>query len=230
MTFQEFSARFESALSGRAGVRLSRLANGAPICRVGSRGPCLAVTAGLHGDETSGPLALLEWVSTAPDPLAPPGMRLWLAPLLNNLGWDLGEREWNGLDLNRSFLPGRQAPEFLRPLLREWRRRPPAMLLDFHEDLESPGKAYIFRYTEEGHDLPERMAQALGIEMYDWTDFDEWLGCSELFARELGCTRCITLEAPTIWPMDERIAWNLQALRWSIDQLAAFPASKNHSL
>lgn len=219
MTFQEYTTRFEAALAKRPGVRLSRLANGAPVARVGSRGPGLAVIAGLHGDETSGPLALLEWVSTAPEPLVPHGVRLWLAPLLNDRGWDLGVRDWDGLDLNRSFLPGRQAPEFLSPLLTEWRRRPPAMLLDYHEDLESPGKAYIFRYTEEDHDLPERMARALGIELCDWTEFDEWLGCSELFARGLGCTRCITLETPTVWPMAQRIAWNLQALRWSVENL-----------
>jgi predicted deacylase len=218
LTFQEYTTRFESALSGRQGVRISRLPNGAPVAIMGRGGPRLAVVAGLHGDETSGPLALLEWAS-ARQPPTPPGMQLWMAPLLNNLGWDAGEREWDGLDLNRSFLPGRQAPAFLRPLIQDWRRRPPALLLDLHEDAENPGFAYIFRYTEEEHDLPERMAGDLGIQMFDWTEFAEWQGCSELFARSLGVTRCVTLEAPTTWPMEQRIACNLQALEWSLSHI-----------
>jgi predicted deacylase len=217
MTFQEYNTRFETAMAKRQGVRLSRLANGALIARLGQRGPRLAVIAGLHGDETSGPLALLEWACTAAEPLVPPGVQLWMAPLLNDLGWDAGVREWNELDLNRSFLPGKQAPAFLRPLVREWRRRPPAMLLDYHEDLESPGEFYIFRFTEEEHDLPERMAEALGIGMWDWTEYAEWEGCSETFLRGLGCTRCVTLEAPTVWPMAQRIECNLQAFGWSVD-------------
>ena len=34
-------------------------------------------------------------------------------------------------------------------------------------------------------DIIIRFAQALGIDLWDWTEFDEWLGCSELFAREV---------------------------------------------
>jgi predicted deacylase len=221
ITFQEFTTRFETALAGRPGVRLTRLPNGSPVVRTGSRGPRLAVVAGLHGDETSGPLAMLEWARSAQDPLTAPGMQLWLAPLLNNLGWDAGVREWDGLDLNRSFLPGRGAPAFLRPLLRDWRRRPPDLLLDLHEDAENPGYAYLFRYTEEAHDLPDRMAQGLGIQMLDWTELTEWEGCSELFARGLGVTRCVTLETPTVWPMAQRIACNLQAMDWTIEHVAS---------
>ena len=219
MTFQEYTARFESALAGRPGVRLTRLPNGTPVARIGRRGPRLAVVAGLHGNETSGPLALLEWAHTARPPLAPQGVQLWMAPLLNNLGWDAGVREWDGVDLNRAFLPGRQAPAFLRPLLQDWRRRPPAMLLDLHEDAENPGYTYLFRYTEEAHDLPQRMAADLDIQMLDWTDFGEWLGCSELFARSLGVTRCVTIETPTVLPMQQRIAANLQALSWMLSQI-----------
>jgi len=218
LTFQEYTYRFESALAGRQGVHLTRLSNGALVARIGWRGPRLAVVAGLHGDETSGPLALLEWACSAPEPLVPPGMQVWLAPLLNNLGWDAGVREWEGLDLNRSFLPGRKEPEFMRPLHRDWRRRPPDLLLDLHEDAENPGYAYLFRYTGEGHDLPERMAEGMGIQMLDWTDFAEWQGCSELFARALGVTRCVTLEVPTAWPVQQRIECNLQAFGWSMEQ------------
>jgi predicted deacylase len=220
IAFHEFTAYFESALSGQPEARLTRLPNGAPVAVIGKRGPRLAVVAGLHGNETSGPLALLEWARSSRQPLAPAGVQLWLAPLLNDQGWDLGVREWNGLDLNRSFLPGRQAPAFLRPLLQDWRRRPPAMLLDLHEDAENPGFAYLFRYTEEEHDLPERMADDLRIQMIDWTEFGEWQGCSELFARSLGVTQCVTLETPTIWPMEQRIACNLHALNW---MLSHFP-------
>jgi predicted deacylase len=220
ITSQEFAIRFESALAGHPGVRQTRLPNGTPLAIIGDRGPRLAVVAGLHGNETSGPLALLEWACSTRQPLVPPGMQLWLAPLLNNLGWDAGVRDWDGLDLNRSFLPGRKAPAFLRPLLQDWRRRPPAMLLDLHEDAENPGFAYLFRYTEEEHDLPERMAGDLGIQMVDWTEFAEWLGCSELFARSLGVTHCVTLEAPTIWPMEQRIACNLQALHWTLSHIS----------
>lgn|GEM_PF-2219892 len=220
ITFQEYYRAFAAALDGRA--RLTRLPNGALTALIGRGGRRLAVLAGLHGDEIGGPLGLLDWVAQS-KALLPPGVSLWLLPLANDLGWDAGEREWQGLDLNRAFLPGRRAPAMLRPVMASWRRRPPDLFLDFHEDLECQGPAYIFRYTEEQHDLPEKMAAALNAPMLDWTEFAEWEGCSELFLRSLGCDRCVTLETPAGWSLEQRRRWVCQVLDWSLQYLRDYP-------
>jgi len=233
ISFAEYSNRIEVAARLRRGIRLYRLPNGAPLCWLygqgaNARSPILALLAGLHGDEISGPLMLLGWLETAPEPLVPPGCRIWLLPLANDHGWDAEVREWHDRDLNRSFLPGKRAASVLSPVMRSWRRNPPDLFLDFHEDGYDPPDAYIFRYTAEEHDLPQRMASALHLNLVDWTDFGEWEGCSEIYLRQMSpsgrtglrVTRCITLEAHGERTLEERMAWNRRALDWALGELA----------
>jgi predicted deacylase len=97
ISFAEFTRRIEAAADKRKSVRLYRLPNGAPLCWLYGQGACassplLALLAGLHGDEISGPLMLLDWLETAPDPLVPAGCRIWLLPLANDQGWDASPR------------------------------------------------------------------------------------------------------------------------------------------
>ena len=225
ISFTEFTHRLELAARRRRGARLYYLPNRAPWCWLYGQGvsassPVLALLGGLHGDEVSGPLMLLDWLETAPEPLLPAGCRVWLLPLVNDQGWEAEAREWQGYDLNRSFLPGKRLAPILSPLLRSWRRHPPDLFLDFHEDGYHPPDAYIFRYTAEEHDLPQRMASEINLSLVDWTDFSEWEGCSEICLRRLGVARCITLEAHGDRPLEERVAWNRRALDWALGELA----------
>jgi predicted deacylase len=222
--FTEFTHRFEIA-ARRRGARLYRLPNGAPYCWLygqgaGALSPTLAMLGGLHGDEVSGPLMLLDWLENAPAPLVPAGCRVYLLPLVNDQGWDAGAREWHGYDLNRSFLPGKRAAPVLSPLMRSLRRIPPDLFLDFHEDGFNPPDAYIFRYTQEKHDLPDRLAAELSLHVVEWTEFGEWEGCSEIYLRRMGVTRCITLEAHGDRSLEERVAWNRRVLDWALKELA----------
>jgi len=215
-TFQEYYRRFTEQMRQLGCTTFTRLLNGATVAHIGSDGPRLAIVAGVHGDERSGPLALLAWVSSRNAPLIPPDRQVWLLPLLNDEGWDAHRREWRGLDLNRSFLSRETPPELVRPIMDEWRARPPDMFLDLHEDSDRPVQPYLFRYPGDEHGLAERLAVHLGAQMVDWMDFDEWEGSDEVFLRRLGCSRCITIEAPQSWSLEERIRWNLKAVQWCV--------------
>src|SRR5689334_12117394 len=97
-------------------------------------GPRLAVMSGVHGDEPSGPLAVLRWFEkTQPGTLIPDGLSLWVAPLINTSGWDAAVRTWGDHDLNRSFTH-EAAPDFLKPLMHHLADPLPALYVDLHED------------------------------------------------------------------------------------------------
>jgi len=219
-TFHEYYQRFTEQMRRLGCTAFTRLLNGAMVAHLGPNGPCLALVAGVHGDERSGPLALLEWVSSHNGSLIPPDRQVWLLPLLNDEGWDAHRREWCGLDLNRSFLPQERSPEFLWPIMDEWRARLPDMFLDLHEDLDKQDRPYLFRYPGDEHGLAEQLAAHLGAEMVDWTDFDEWEGSDEVYLRRLGCSRCVTIEATVDWSLEERIRWNLKAVQWCVGYLS----------
>lgn len=220
LTFQEFHHLFKTGLQANPSAGVRQLAHGGLIANINDRGPRLAVISGLHGDERSGPLALLEWASSQDGPLCPADRSLWLLPLLNDLGWDKKERMWQEVDLNRAFLPGDAAtPRFVQEVMEEWAIRLPDMFLDIHEDNSRPDEPYIFWYKEETHDLALRLAEHLQAKSEPWDDFEYWRGSDEIYLRTLGCHHCITIELPAGWPMQERIKWNLSAVEWCIEHL-----------
>jgi protein MpaA len=98
------------------------------------------ISAGIHGDEPAGPLAVRQLLS---EDKWPAGMDLWLCPCLNPTGFALNRREnAAGLDLNRQY---RQpaAPETIAHIA--WLERQPDfdLCLCLHEDWESNG-FYLF--------------------------------------------------------------------------------------
>ena len=104
---RELLHRFVEA-ARRAGFRVDSFGeapDGAPLL-VARRSPMkpvmsVYVSAGTHGDEPAGPLALLHWLARGmPDP----GVAWTVFPLLNPTGWDAGTREnAAGADLNRDY-------------------------------------------------------------------------------------------------------------------------------
>jgi predicted deacylase len=220
LTFQEYYRNFMTVLQDAPRTRLHQMAHGGLIAQINDRGPCLAVISGLHGDERSGPLALLEWASRQDSQLCPEDRRVWLLPLLNDQGWDKNERMWRDLDLNRAFLPGAQTtPRFVHEVMEEWAIHLPDMFLDIHEDSSRPDEPYLFWYKDETHDLALRLAEHLQAKSEPWDDFEYWRGSDEVYLRTLGCQHCITIESPAGWPIQERIRWNLNAMEWCIEHL-----------
>src|SRR6266567_4163291 len=60
------------------------------------------ISAGIHGDEPAGPLAVRQLLQ---DNLWPAGLDIWVCPCLNPSGFALNRREnHEGVDLNRQYL------------------------------------------------------------------------------------------------------------------------------
>lgn len=105
------------------------------------------VSAGIHGDEPAGPLALLQWLATGvPDP----GVAWTIFPLLNPTGWDAGTRENSaGVDLNRNYFDLSQ-PETRTQV--EWLERHKVRYdwsVCLHEDWEAKG-FYLYEVGAAG--------------------------------------------------------------------------------
>lgn len=138
----------------RAGFDVRRFgssADGTPLL-VATRIPenpvlAVCVSAGIHGDEPAGPLALLQWIASgSPDP----GVAWTIFPLLNPTGWDAGSREnAAGVDLNRDYLALSQ-PEIAAHVA--WWEENKAKFdwaLCLHEDWEAKG-FYLYEVGAPG--------------------------------------------------------------------------------
>jgi murein peptide amidase A len=114
------------------------------------------VSAGIHGDEPSGPLAARALLQ---QDAWPPNLEIRLCPCLNPSGFTLNRRENpEGLDLNRQYLAP-QAEETLAHI--SWLNRQPTfdLCLCLHEDWESHG-FYLYELNPDGlPSLAEAMIQ-----------------------------------------------------------------------
>ena len=100
------------------------------------RAPRIYISAGIHGDEPAGPLAVLRLLRENPWPA---NLDLWLCPCLNPTGVALNRRENDkGIDLNRQYL--HLEAEETRAHVSWLNRQPPFdFCLCLHEDWESHG-------------------------------------------------------------------------------------------
>lgn len=110
-------------------------------------GPRILVSAGIHGDEPAGPIAILEHLSQS---AFADSFEWVLFPALNPAGLLRGTRDnASGIDLNRDFLL-RRAPE-TRFFVEQVGRFPGFDLhLSLHEDWEYD-KAYLYELNSSGH-------------------------------------------------------------------------------
>ncbi len=110
------------------------------------------LSAGVHGDEPAGALALAEWA--AADPAALRGLDLLIFPCLNPWGLENNVRlDARGRDLNRMF-QSRAAP--FPAWRRELGRRRFDIAISLHEDYDARG-VYIY---ELGGNGAERLLEA----------------------------------------------------------------------
>lgn len=210
LSFDNYYTRFNAAAL-KHGMTILQLPHGGCIATLGGA-PYLALMSGLHGDERSGPLAILEWLEATPShELMSSHYGLWIAPLINDDGWNKNSRLWNDIDLNRHFT--NEAPTFLKIIMQNLTEHAPTLFLDLHEDAERD-QAYVFKCLEDSHELANALALELNADIELWSHDDEWTGASETFVRHLGVNKSITIEAPPIWNIEARIVWQKRAILW----------------
>lgn len=203
--------------------------------------PCIYLSAGIHGDEPAGPLALLELLR---ENLWPTGFSLHVCPCLNPTGLALNRRENDaGVDLNRDYRH-LQTPEVRAHV--DWlKAQPPfALSLCLHEDWEARG-FYVYELNPDARpSLAETIIAAAGricpvdlsplIEgreahhgiirpSLDPATRPQW---PEAFWLIQNKTRqSYTLEAPSDFPLPMRVAALASATRAALATFAGLRAA-----
>lgn len=200
-------------------------------------GKNLYISTGIHGDEPSGPLAVLQLLEEND---WPEGVNLWLCPCLNPDGFRLNTREnASGIDLNRDYR------HLATPEIRAhagWLERQPPFDLTvlFHEDWEANG---FYVYELNPHNRPsfaegiiEAVREVCPIEhagsVDTWEcrggiirpqlppeDRPQWAEALYLIVNK--SPQSYTLETPSDFPLDFRVRAHVRAMRRMLEMLEA---------
>ncbi len=194
-------------------------------------GPRVYVSAGMHGDEPAGPLAMLELLRGG---FFHEGVDWALCPALNPTGLARGTRESGcGRDLNRDYL--KKETREVRAHAAWLESRPlPVLFVSLHEDWEARG--FYFYEINLGADRPWRAEGVLeavspwfpaegGPEIdgheprgpgwiYHEAEADVPEGWPEaIFLAKLGCPLSFTFETPSPACLGDRIAAHVAAVK-----------------
>jgi murein peptide amidase A len=194
-------------------------------------GTRIYLSAGMHGDEPAGPLALMELMRAGFFDAA----HAWsICPALNLSGLTAATREnAAGIDLNRDYWH-RATPEVAAHAAWLESRPRPDVFVSLHEDWETGG--FYFYEINLGADLPERAHAILdaveplfpreaGPEIdghiarepgwiYHAADPDRPQGWPEaIFLAKLGCPVSFTFETPSHAALEQRIAAHVAGVR-----------------
>jgi hypothetical protein len=192
------------------------------------------LSAGIHGDEPAGPLAVRQLMV---ENLWPEAIELWVCPCLNPTGFQLNRREnAEGIDLNRQYLH-LEAAETRAHVT--WLERQPAfdLSLCLHEDWESRG-FYLYELNPDNHPSPaekmiRRVSAVCPIDMspeiegrpaqggiirpnVDPRSRPQWPEGFWLLAYKTRHT--FTLEAPSDFPLESRVAALVTAVRAALEE------------
>jgi len=179
------------------------------------------ISAGIHGDEPAGPLAVRRLLQ---ENQWPDGLDIWLCPCLNPTGFPFNRREnADGVDLNRQYLH-LEAKETRAHI--GWLNRQPnfAVALCLHEDWESHG-FYVYELNPDNlpsfaESIVKRVAKVCPIDLSsmiegreahngiicpsaDPRSRPEWPEAFYLFTYKTRLS--YTLEAPSDFPLPVRV-------------------------
>lgn len=202
-----------------------------------AEGPCVYLSAGIHGDEPAGPLALLELLREGF--FAAP-VHWVLCPALNPAGLAAGSREnAAGVDLNRDYWI-RSSPEIIAHAAWIDGQRTPDLFISLHEDWETAG--FYFYEINLGEDSPERARHILGavrpwfpaepgpeIDGHEVRE-DGWIyhaaepdlpeGWPEaIYLAKRGCPISFTFETPSHAELYQRVAAHAVAVKAACGRL-----------
>ncbi len=218
--------------AGFAGRELAASADGPVVAwQRGGNGPHIYLSAGIHGDEPAGPLALLELLREG---FFCNSAQWTLCPTLNPRGLAANTRENpEGVDLNRDYWL-RSAPEVVAHAA--WLETVPApdLFVSLHEDWETSG--FYFYEINLREDDPAR-AQSILAAVGKWFPAepgpeidghevrgDGWIyhaaepdipeGWPEaIFLAKRGCPVSFTFETPSRAPLADRVAAHAAGVR-----------------
>ncbi len=195
-----------------------------------AEGPRIYLSAGIHGDEPAGPLALLELLRAG---FFNDRVHWSICPSLNPSGLAAATRENSrGVDLNRDYWL-RGSPEILAHARWLDTLATPDLFISLHEDWETAG--FYFYEINLGEDRPERAGHILAA-VSPWFQAesgpeidghearqDGWIyhaaepdlpeGWPEaIYLAKKGCPVSFTFETPSHAPLDQRVAAHVAAV------------------
>lgn len=189
----------------------------------------LYISSGIHGDEPSGPLALLQLFR---ENLWPQHTNLWVSPCLNPSGFRRNTREnEDGIDLNRDYR------SLETPVVRAhiaWLLKQPRfdLTLLLHEDWEATGFYTYELNPEKRFSFAEPVVEAIraicpiepgplvdnfecrdGIirPIFNPEDRPQWAEALWLIVNK--ASQSYTLETPSDFPLSFRVQTHVTALR-----------------
>jgi protein MpaA len=215
--------------------KLLGLSRAAPVRKEAARRVYLST--GIHGDEPAGPLAIRRLLQ---ENRWPDNLDLWLCPCLNPTGFLINRREnQEGLDLNRQYRSPR-AEEIIAHV--HWLQRQPGfdLCLCLHEDWESNG-FYLYELNADhrpslAEPIIGRVSQVCQIETasviegrdsrggiirpsIDPRTRPEWPEAFFLLTHKTRLS--YTLEAPSDFPLLERVTALVTGVRTALELVAA---------
>lgn len=221
-TYQNLVARWKSLRSSHD-LRVREVAcAGAPrtlLCaESGDPGkPVITISAGVHGDERSGPVALLYLVETRSLDTRF-AYRFW--PCTNPTGYDRGTRESiDGIDINRTFGRGGQSPE-AKAIIMANRDFKFALALDLHEDCDEE-EFYFYAYGDAAvATAVQTQLRCVSVTPDPVAEAEELGGLSySLLLRRNAARQVYTFEAPGRRPFAERVELHMRAVQAAIGTL-----------
>jgi hypothetical protein len=229
---RRFCDEFAAAMPGFRVEQLADTPAGPLVAwdRPGS-GPRVYLSAGIHGDEPAGPLALLELARLG---AFSEGCDWTICPALNPTGLAAGTRDnAAGIDLNRDYRK-RSSSEVRAHAAWLAGRPPPELFISLHEDWETSG--FYFYEINLGSDRPA-LARAIIMAAARWlgpeprSSIDDhpvrepgWIYHAAeadlpdhwpeaIFLAKHGCRRSYTLETPSRAALEVRVATHVAAVR-----------------
>src|SRR5882672_776123 len=191
------------------------------------------ISAGIHGDEPAGPLAICQLLQ---EDQWPADASLWVLPCLNPTGFVINRREnAEGMDLNRQYLQPK-AQEAVAHI--DWLKGQPSFDLCFclHEDWEAHG-FYVYELNPDGQPaLAEKIVSCVAavcpidnseiIEgrpahkgiirpSVDPRSRPEWPEAFFLLTHKTRLS--YTLEAPSDFPLSVRVAALVEGVRGALE-------------
>ncbi|HUR46890.1 MAG TPA: M14 family metallocarboxypeptidase [Candidatus Saccharimonadales bacterium] len=174
------------------------------------------ISAGIHGDEPAGPLAVLRMLQTG---VFPEDLNLFVVPCLNPRGFELNRREnEEGLDLNRDY---RQPKSAVVSAHIRWLADQPYFnaTVCLHEDWEAHG----FYLYELNPDLRPSVAEAIIQEVSKVCPIDL---SSEIEGRKAAggivCANPDLLKRPD-WPEAFHLIHHKTRLTYTLESPSDFP-------